>query len=123
MIFWEYLADAKFALSERTKCETSHIKNEQVNRGVIFCEKNLIKTNYCIYRAAYTVTALKKSGWYDDTTYLNEKTQLFPKFHYLKESVCLKLWHRHKVVSARLGDFEFIAPKIILNDIVGGGSD
>ena len=62
-----------------------------------------------MYRAAYNVTALKKSGWYDGSTYLYEKTQIIPTFYPLKESVCQKLWQRRKLVLPGPDDFKFNA--------------
>ena len=51
----------KFAMTERIKCETSHINEEQVNKGgLIYAKSSRSKLKYCKYRAAYTVTLLKK---------------------------------------------------------------
>ena len=81
------------------------------------------KLKYCIYRAAYTVTVLNKSGWYDDATHLNEKLELISTFFPRKESVCQKLWQGHKARLPRLGDFEFKAPKEVLNEMIVGRTD
>ena len=70
-----------------------------------------------MYRAAYTVTLLKKSSWYDDATYLNKKSQIFPTFYQIKDSVCQNLWQGHKTRLWGLGDFEFNAPKEVLNEM------
>ena len=62
--FENILQTQKFAMTEPTKCETSHINEEQVNkRGLIYAKSSRSKLNYFMYRAAYTVTVLKKSGW------------------------------------------------------------
>ena len=66
-------------------------------------------------RAAYTVIVLKKSSWYDDATYLNEKSKIIPTFYQIKESVCQNLWQGHKARLADLGDFEFNATKDEMN--------
>ena len=66
---------------------------------------------------------MEKSGWYDDATYFNEKTQIIPTFYPLKESVCQTLWQGHKMVWPGLVDFKINAPKEILNGMVGDGSD
>ena len=71
--FENILQTQKFAMTERTKCETSHINEVQVNKGgLIYAESSRSKLKYFMYRAAYTSIVLKKSGWYDDATYLNE---------------------------------------------------
>ena len=107
----------KFALTEPTKCETSHINEEQVNKGgLIYAKSSMSKLKYCMYRAAYTVTVLKKSSWYDDATYLNKKSQINPTFYPIKESVCQNLWQGHKARLPGVGDFEFNAPKEVLNE-------
>ena len=50
-----------FTMRERTKCETSHTNEEQVNKGVLInAESSMSKLKYCIYGAAYTVTEPKK---------------------------------------------------------------
>ena len=59
--FENILQTQKFAMTERTKCETSHINEEQVNKGrLIYAERCRNKLKYCMYRAVYTVIALKK---------------------------------------------------------------
>ena len=70
-----------------------------------------------MYRAAYTVFVLKKSSWYDDATYLSKKSQIIPTFYPIKESVCQNLWQGHKARLPGLGDFEFNAPKEVLNEM------
>ena len=109
--FEKILQTQKFAMTERTKCETSPVNEEQVNKGgPIYAKSSRSKLKYCMYRAAYTVTVLKKSGWYDDATYSNEKSQINPTFYPIIESVCQNLWQGHKARLPGLGDFEFNAP-------------
>ena len=116
--FENILQTQKFAMTEPTKCETSHINEEQVNKGgLIYAKSSMSKLKYCMYRAAYTVTVLKKSSWYDDATYLSEKSQIIPTFYPIKESVCQNLWQGHKTRLPGLGDFEFNAPKEVLNEM------
>ena len=116
--FENILQTQKFAVTEPTKCETSHKNEEQVNKGgLIYAKSSMSKLKYCMYRAAYTVTVLKKSTWYDDATYLNEKSQIIPTFYPIKESVCQNLWQGHKARLPGLGDFEFNAPKEVLNEM------
>ena len=58
--FESTLQKQKIAMSEVTKSETSHIKEEQVNQGgLTYSENSMSNLKYCMYRAAYTVTALK----------------------------------------------------------------
>ena len=58
--FENILQTQNFAMTERTKCERSHINEEQVNkRGLIYAKSSRSKLKYCMYRAAYTVTVLK----------------------------------------------------------------
>ena len=116
--FNNILQTHKFAMKERTKCQMSRINEEQVNkRGLISDQSSKSKLKYCMYRAAYTVTVTKKSGWYDDATFLNEKSQINPTFYAIKESVCQNLWQGHKTRLLGLGDFEFNAPKEVLNEM------
>ena len=59
--FENILQTQKFAITEPTKCETSHINEEQVNKGgLIYAASSKIKLKYCMYRAAYTVIVQKK---------------------------------------------------------------
>ena len=79
--FENVLQTQKLAMMEPTNCETSHINEEQVNKGgLIYAKSSMSKLKYCMYRAAYTVTVLKKSSWCDDATYLSEKSQIIPTF-------------------------------------------
>ena len=116
--FENILQTQKFAMTEQTKCETSQINEEQVNkRGLIYAKSSMSKMKYCMCRATYTVTVLKKSSWYDDAIYLNEKSHIIPTFYPIKESVCQNLWQGHKARLPGLGDFEFNAPKEVLNEM------
>ena len=114
--FENILQTQKFAMTEPTKCETSHINEEQVNKGgLIYAKSSMSKLKYSMYRAAYTVTVLKKSSWYDDATYLNEKSQIIPTFYTIKESVCQNLWQ-----GTRRGYQVLVilnAPKKVLNEM------
>ena len=122
---FEYIIQTqKFAMTERTKCETSNINEEQVNKGgLIYAESSMSKLKHCMYRAAHTVVVLKKSGCYDDATKLNEKTQIIPTFNPIKESVGQNLWQGHKARLPGIGDFEFNAPKGVLNEMNVGQTD
>ena len=111
-------------MTEQTKCETSNINEEQVNKGgLIYSESSVSKLKYCIYKAAYTVTVLKKSGWYDNATYLNEKSQIIPTIYPIKESICQIIWQGHQARLPDLGDFEFNAPKEVQNEMLVGRTD
>ena len=116
--FENILKTQKFAMTEPTNCETSHINEEQVNKGgLIYAKSSTSKLKYCMYRAAYTVTVLKKCSSYDDATYLNEKSQIIPTFYPIKESLCQNLWQEHKARLPGLGDFEFNNPIEVLNEM------
>ena len=59
--FENILQMQKFAMTERTKCKTSHINEEHLNKGgLIHADSSRSKLKYCMYRAAYTVSMLKK---------------------------------------------------------------
>ena len=50
--FENILQTQKFAMTERTKCEKSHINEEQLNiGGLIYAESSRSKLKYCTYRA------------------------------------------------------------------------
>ena len=124
--FENILQTQKFAMTEpkRHKCETSQINEEQVNKGgLIYAKSSMSKLKYCMYRAAYTVTVLKKSSWYDDATYLKEKSQIIPTIYPIKESVCQNLWQGHKARLPGLGYFEINAPKEVLNQMIFDRTD
>ena len=107
----------KFALSEWAKGETSHFKMEKVNwGGLIYSENSMSISKYSLYRATYTVTALKTSVWYDNATYLNKKTRLVLKFDTFKIiSLQKKLRQGHKLLLPGLNEFDFSVLKEILD--------
>ena len=52
--FEKIIQTQKFATTERTKCETSHLNEEQVNKGgLIYAESSMIKLKYCMYRVLH----------------------------------------------------------------------
>ena len=73
--FQNILQTQNFAMKERTNCEKSHIREEQVNHwGLIYSENSMRKyKKYCMFRATYGVTVLKKGYRYDDAKCVNEK--------------------------------------------------
>ena len=47
--FENILQTQKYAMTEPTKCETSHINEEQVNKGgLIYAESSMSKLKYCM---------------------------------------------------------------------------
>ena len=84
--FENILQTQKFAMTEPTKREASHINEEHVKKGgLIYAKNSMSKLKYCMFSAAYTVTVLKNISWYDDLKYLNEKSQIIPTFYPIKE--------------------------------------
>ena len=56
-----------------------------------------------MYFASFSVTAHKKSNWWDDAAYRLEYSKLIPTFYPLREPECEKLWDTKKKV--KLTDF------------------
>ena len=63
-----------------------------------------------MYLASYSVTVLKKSGWWVDATYLHESSKLIPTFYPLPESECEKLWDTEKVKIPGFGNEDITIP-------------
>ena len=72
-----------------------------------------------MYRAVYTVIVLEKRGCYDDATYFNEKTQIIPTFHPLKESVCQIVWQEKKCCERVLVTLQLPLLKKYLKGLLG----
>ena len=49
-----------------------------------------------MYFASFSVTAHKKSNWWDDAAYRLEYSKLIPTFYPLREPECEKLWDTKK---------------------------
>ena len=60
-----------------------------------------------MFQAAYTVSGLKKSSWWDDAVFIQEKSQLIPTYYPLTSKACSKLLQGISVNLPRFGYEKF----------------
>ena len=66
-----------------------------------------VRLNYCMFLASHSVTALKKSSWWDDASYLHEYFKFVPAFYPLSESELETLWVTKNVKMPGFGNEDF----------------
>ena len=63
-----------------------------------------------MYLASYSLTAPKKSSWWDDATYLLEQSKPIPTFYPVSESESEKLWDKVQVKIPGFGNEDNTIP-------------
>ena len=66
-----------------------------------------IKLKFCMYKAVYTVSALKKSNIYDDVVFLTENSGLLKSVYPLNARVCRNIWQNKNFAIPGFGDWIF----------------
>ena len=97
--FENFIKTERTSLSKNSICTQTKGKPETLTSGELMFEPvaSEVRLKKCMYVASFSVTALKKSSWWDDATYLHEYSKLIPTFYLLSESECEKLWDTKKV--------------------------
>ena len=90
--FENIVKTSRFSLWERDNCTQNQKHALVLSTGhVLYHEGLKIQLNYCMFQAAYTVSGLQKSTWWDDAVFIQENSQLIPKYYPLTSVACSKL--------------------------------
>ena len=66
-----------------------------------------IKLKFCMYKTAYTVSALKKSNVYDDVDFLTDDSRLLKSIYTLNKGVCRNNWQNKIFAKPGFGNRTF----------------
>ena len=66
-----------------------------------------IKLRFCMYEAAYTVSALKKSNVYEDVVFITKNSRLLKSLYPLNEGFCRSIWQNKNFALPVFGDKTF----------------
>ena len=78
------------SLDHRTNCDNKiRVSKTKEEGSLIYAEvQPEIQLKFCVYEAAYTVSALKKSNLYDNFVFLTENLRQLNSINSLNEGVC-----------------------------------
>ena len=90
--FENIVKTSRFSLWEEDNCTQNQKHALVLSTGhVLYHESLKIQLNYCMFQAAYTVSGLKKSTWWDDAAFIQENSQLIPMYYPFTSKACCKL--------------------------------
>ena len=83
-----------YSLDHSTNCGNKIRVSKTIEEGsLIYAEVQLeIKLRFCMYEAAYTVSALKESNVYDDVVFITKYSRLLKSIYPLNEGTCRSNW-------------------------------
>ena len=122
--FENILSSTTFALKGSKKCDLSTVNQIIVEKGaLVYTELGHTKLRYCMYKAAYTVTAMKRSNWWDDASFLSAKSEIIPVLYSITSKLCREIWEGKTVFIPGFADFKFSVEKETLAKPSNSGSN
>ena len=88
---------SSFSLWEKGNLTKNQKHALVLSTGHVLYQSFKIKFNFCMFQAAYTVSGLKISTWWDDAVFIQENSQLIPTYYPLTSEACSKLLQRISV--------------------------
>ena len=97
------------SLDHSANCDNKIQVSETIEKSILIYAvvQSEIKPKFCMYEAAYTVSALKKSNVYDDVVFLTENSRLLKSIHSLNEGICRNIWQNKNFAITAFGDRTF----------------
>ena len=88
---------SRFSLWERDNCTQNQKHALVFSTGhVLYHESFKNQLYYCMFQAAYTVSGLKKSTWWDDAIFFQANSQLIPTYYPLTSESCSKFYSKYQ---------------------------
>ena len=99
---------SRFSLWERDNCTQNQKLALVLSTGQVLYHKSFkIQLKYCMFHAAYTVSGLKKSTWWDDAVFFLANSQLIPTYYPLNSEACSKTLQGKSVNLPGFGNEKF----------------
>ena len=107
--FDNIVSTKKYSLDHSTNCDNNIRVSKTIEEGsLIYADVQLeIKLRFCMYEAAYIVSAFKKSGVYDDVVFIAKNSRLLKSIYPLIEGTCRSNWQNKSFALQGFGDKTF----------------
>ena len=107
--FDNIVSTKKHSLDHSKNCDNKIRVSKTIEEGsLIYAEvQPEIKLRFCMYEAAYTVSALKKSNLYDDVVFITKNSRLLKSIYPLNEGNCRSIWQNKNIALPGFGDKTF----------------
>ena len=80
---------SRFSLWEKDNCTQNQKHALVFSTGHVLCHESFkIQLTYSMFQAAYTVSGLKKSTWWDDAVFIQTNVQSVPTYYPLTSEAC-----------------------------------
>ena len=108
-----------------TNCDNKIRVSKTIEEGsLIYAEvQPEIKLRFCMYEAAYTVSALKKSNVYDDVVFITKNSRLLKSIYPLNEGTCRSIWQNKNFTLPGFGDKTFKVNNLVTEKILQRASE
>ena len=94
-----------YSLDHSTNCDNKIRVSKTIEGSLIYADvQPEIKLRFCMYGAAYTVSALKKSNVYDDVVFITKNSRLLKSIYPFYEGTCRSIWQNKNFALPGFGD-------------------
>ena len=102
----EVLTTKIYSLLPSEQCTPDKMHTENVTYGglVLHAPEVDIQLSYCMFQAAFGITALAHSTRFDDSIYLTEYSRLIPTYYPIQTWVCRAIWTGREFKLPGFGD-------------------
>ena len=114
-----------YSLDYSTNCDNKIRVSKTIEEGsLIYAEvQPEIKLRFCMYEAAYTVSALEKSNVYDDVVFITKNSRLLKSIYPLNEGTCRSIWQNKNFALPGFGDKTFKVNNSVTEKILQRASE
>ena len=114
-----------YSLDHSTNCDNKTGVLKPIEEGsLIYAEvQPEIKLRFCMYEAAYTVSALKKINVYDDIVFITKNSRLLKSIYPLNEGTCRNIWQNKNFALPGFGDTTFKVNNSVTEKILQRASE
>ena len=113
-----------FSINAIDNCSLSDVNKALATSGaLLYLEAGPIKLKYCMFKAAYTVVAVKKSNVWDDASFLTEHSELIPSYYSMTPITCERIWMGETVLIPGFSDYKFFLTGKVLKSLGNSEKD
>ena len=123
--FDKILSTKIYSQDHSTNCDNKIRVSKTIEEGsLIYAEvQPEVKLRCCMYEAAYTASALKKSNVYDDVVFITKNSRLLKSIYPLSEGNCRSIWQNKNFALPGFGDETFKGNNSVTEKILKRASE